>query len=335
MTAETSISSTLDPAMPALDHAMDPAVAGPALKRALGESKSRWAGAVLNRVRLLRHKPGRRALVEYELSMDGLSGAETLTLLGKIRAKGLDRKTPALMGELARNGFAADSADGVSIPEVMGEIPELQMWLQRKVPGVPLTNWLAGADGFNIARRVAEAAHKIHRANVPATRRHTVDDELRILQERLELLMRQRPEWRARLESVLARCRIQCDPLRTRPTCGVHRDFYPAQILADGGRLWILDFDLYCESDPALDVGNFLGHITEQSLRETGTPDALKQVEETLLEHYLSQARSFSHYAVATYHTLTLVRHISISTQFPERQHTTELLLELCEARLG
>ena len=93
--------------------------------------------------------------------------------------------------------------------------------------------------------------------------------------------------------------------------------------------------DLYCESDPALDIGNFLGHITEQSLRETGTSDALKQVEETLLEHYLNQVRSFSHYAVATYHTLTLVRHISISTQFPERQRTTEPLLELCEARLA
>lgn len=321
--------------MPTLDRALDPVVAGPSLKRALGESQLRWAGAVLNRVRLLRHKPGRRALVEYELSMDGSSGAETLTLLGKIRAKGLDRKTPALMTELARNGFTADSADGISVPEVMGEIPELQMWLQRKVPGVPLTNWLAGADGLNMARRVAEAALKIHRINVPAPRRHTVDDELRILQERLELLMEQRPEWRARLASVLARCWKQCEPLRTRPTCGVHRDFYPAQILADGGRLWILDFDLYCESDPALDIGNFLGHVTEQSLRETGTPHALKQVEETLLQYYLQWAGSSAHYAVETYHTLTLVRHISISTQFPERQHTTEPLLELCEARLG
>ena len=96
--------------------------------------------------------------MEYELSIDGSSGAETLTLLGKIRAKGLDRKTPALMADLARNGFAADSVDGVSIPEVMGDIPEFQMWLQRKVPGVPLTNWLAGADGLNMACRVAEAA---------------------------------------------------------------------------------------------------------------------------------------------------------------------------------
>lgn len=331
MTPATSISQMLDPVMPALDRALDPSFAEPALKRALRESQPRWAGAVINHVRLLRHKPGRRALVEYELAADG---SETLTLLGKIRAKGLDRKTPALMRKLARNGFA-DSADGISVPEVMGEIPELQMWLQRKVSGVPLTNRLAGADGLPLARRVAEAAHKLLTASVPVTRRHTVDDELRILQDRLEALTNQRPEWRARLESLLARCWKQCEPLRTRPTCGVHRDFYPAQVLVDGGRLWILDFDLYCESDPALDIGNFLGHITEQSLRERGTPDALAEVEEALSEQYLSLAGSASRPAVTTYHTLTLVRHISISTQFSERQHTTERLLDLCEKRFG
>ena len=87
MTAATSNTSTLDSAMPALDRALDPAVAEPALKRALGESQPRWSGAVLSRIRLLRHKPGRRALVEYELSSNGSSGAETLTLLGKIRAE--------------------------------------------------------------------------------------------------------------------------------------------------------------------------------------------------------------------------------------------------------
>src|SRR2546426_9353652 len=38
-------------------------------------------------------------------------------------------------------------------------------------------------------------------------------------------------------------------------------------VIVNGERLFLLDFDLYCEGDPALDIGNFLGHITEQSLR--------------------------------------------------------------------
>jgi hypothetical protein len=38
--------------------------------------------------------------------------------------------------------------------------------------------------------------------------------------------------------------------------------------------------------------------------------------------------------AVRAYTTLTLVRHIHISSQFPDRQHCTLPLLDLCESRL-
>lgn len=322
----------IDPAMPALSQALDAIIAEPLLQRAIAQWRPAAEDARLESVRLLRHKPGRRALIEYELSVND---DERLTLLGKIRAKGLDRKTPKLMVELAKNGFGANSHDGIAVPEVIGEIPELQLWLQAKVPGVPVTHWLAGADGVAMVERVAVAAHKIHRAGVRPSRRHTVDDELRILEERLGALGNSKPEWNARLKSLLTLCREHCEPLRSRPTCGVHRDFYPAQLLVDGARLWLLDFDLYCESDPALDIGNFLGHITEQALRETGNSAAMKHVEEALVAAYVSRARGFEHYAIATFHTLTLVRHISISTQFPDRRHTTEALLKLCEQRLG
>lgn len=318
--------------MPSLALALDAAVAEPLLRRAIETWLPRTSSVKLERVRLARHKPGRRALIEYELT---INGDERLTLLGKIRAKGIDHKTPKLMADLTHKEFDAESSDGISVPEVVGEIPELQLWLQRKVPGVPATNWLAGADGIAMAERIAAAAHKLHRAGVPAARRHTVDDELRILEERFEALGQERPEWNFRLERLLALCRERSEPLRSRPTCGVHRDFYPAQVLANDERLWILDFDLYCESDPALDIGNFLGHITEQSLRETGNSAAMKAVEEALVAAYVSRAKGFEHYAIATFHTLTLARHVSLSTQFPERHHTTEALLKLCEMRLS
>jgi len=39
--------------------------------------------------------------------------------------------------------------------------------------------------------------------------------------------------------------------------------------------------------------------------------------------------------AVQTYATLTLARHIYLSTTFPERRAFTRALLELCEERLA
>ncbi len=94
---------------------------------------------------------------------------------------------------------------------------------------------------------------------------------------------------------------------------------------------------LYCLGDPALDIGNFIGHMSEQSLRQLGNPRALAGQERALEERFLqlsgeSAPKAFG--AIQCYTTLTLARHIYLSTQFPERQNFTEALLELCELRL-
>ena len=48
-----------------------------------------------------------------------------------------------------------------------------------------------------------------------------------------------------------------------------HRDFHEAQLLVDGNCCGMLDFDTWCDADPALDVGNFLAHIRLWELRNS------------------------------------------------------------------
>jgi hypothetical protein len=90
---------------------------------------------------------------------------------------------------------------------------------------------------------------------------------------------------------------------------------------------------LYCQGDPALDAGNFIGHITEQAIRECGSPDALQKVERALEEEFVRLTGESVRPAVHLYRDLTLARHIYLSTKFPERKHLTERLLEICESR--
>jgi aminoglycoside phosphotransferase (APT) family kinase protein len=214
-------------------------------------------------------------------------------------------------------------------------MPELQMWLQHKVPGRVATQLLTEPGGVALARCIAEAVHKLHRTGIPPCRRHTMADELRILHERLPIVARMKPQWAKRLERLLE----ACDQLGTatpapRP-CGIHRDFYPDHVIVDGSRLYLLDFDLYCEGDPGLDIGNFLGHLTEQSVRTLGDAYALADREEAMAERFVALSGEATRPAVQAYTTLTLVRHIYLSTQVPERRQSTEALLELCEQRLG
>jgi hypothetical protein len=213
-------------------------------------------------------------------------------------------------------------------------MPELQMWVQRKVAGEPATHLLAGPGGTALAWRIAEAAHRLHRSSVTPRRTHTMADELRILHERLPLVAADRPEWAGRIERVIRACdRLGASLPRVAPT-GIHRDFYADNVLVDGPRLYLLDLDLYCEGDPGLDIGNFLAHIEEYSLRTWGDPDRLSAVEQALEERFVELSGEGVRPSVRAYTTLTLVRHIHISTLFERRTHTTTALLDLCEERL-
>jgi len=356
-----------DPRMPFLRNALDPRQALSQLKACCTGLNCHEAEITLESIKVTRHKPGRRCLIEYELGLEHRGQpSEVLIVLGKARAKGLDKKAHDLLQRFRGSGFGPESDDGISVPEPLGLVPEFRMWLQRKIPGVPLTELLLRPDGAKWARRAAEAAHKIHLANLPARRVHTMADELRILHECLGRVAEIKPRWAKRLDRVLAACdRLGASVPEPHP-CGIHRDFYPAQVIATkpqrstgqssngllsptlsskGGegepranqetRIWLIDFDLYCLGDPGLDIGNFIGHITEQRVREWGDARALAKQEQAMKKRFIELSGESCRAAIDCYTTLTLVRHIYLSTQFPKRRAFTPALLELCEQRLG
>ena len=320
-----------DAQMPLLTRALD---AGE-VERVLGRLAG-WEGAVVRAIRAVRYKPGRRCLIEYDVAVPS-SGL--VTLMGKARARGADHRKFELLRELRRRGFDENAADGICVPEPIAVVPELGLWLRRRVAGVATTEVLGGggSDGVALARRLAEAAHKVHVADAPARREHTLVDELRTLHERLDALAAQQPESGHRLGRLLAACDRLAATVPEQQPCGIHRDFYPAQALVaeEGKRLYLLDFDLYARGNPALDIGNCIGHITEQAVRTLGDPRALADREAALEDRFVALAGEQTRPAVRAYALLTLARHVSLSAQRVDRQPFTARLLELCEERLA
>ena len=121
---------------------------------------------------------------------------EEITLLGKIRVRGADDRTYRVQRRLWRAGLGPDSVDGVRVPEPLGVVPELDMWLQRKVPGQVATRLLLDPGGARLAIRIAEAIHGLHRTRIPVRRHHTMADELDTLRDRLRRVATSRPRWR-------------------------------------------------------------------------------------------------------------------------------------------
>lgn len=199
------------------------------------------------------------------------------------------------------------------------------------MPGINLETLLR-PEALPLMMRVAEAAHKLHRSTAPLQRSHTAYDELEILQRQLSAVVSAQPGYAARLERVLAACKVLVESLPDVPPVTLHRDFYPEQLLLDGERLYLLDLCAY--GDPALDIGNFVAHLREYALRVLGDAAALSPLESTLTEHYCTLA-GVSPQRINTYATLSLARHIAISQRLPERRQLTGTLLALSEARLG
>lgn len=324
-----------DEEMPSITPALEPNEAQRQFDDRLGRVAGENGRLDLREIRVTRYKPGRRCVIEYDLIVERpYAPPEEITLIGKVRVRRFGKSGYRILKAFWEAGFEAEAPDGICVPEPAGTISKFRMWLQRKVPGRTATDLIAGPDGEALARRVAEAAHKVHRAGVPTERRHTMADELRILQERLPEVARRKPRWERRIGRVLEACdRLSARTPELEPR-GIHRDFYADQVIVGEDRIHLIDFDLYCKGDPALDIGNFLGHLTEQSLRTFGDPGALAHVEAALEEHFLELSGEAARPAVRAYADLTLARHIHLSTLFPERRAFTGDLLELCEERL-
>ncbi|WP_069791166.1 phosphotransferase [Cyanobacterium sp. IPPAS B-1200] len=284
----------------------------------------------LAEIKVIRYKPEKRCLIEFTFD-----GKNSLALIGKIRAKGTDFKSYNVQKQLWKNGFNDDCLDKISVPEPIAIIPEWQMWLQRKVSGEVLRDLFTPNIDLNIVKKIAHVAHKLHCANIPTFRSHVIADELAILHQKLPLILRDFPEWECRVAYILNTCdklgqHIQEDD----SLCGIHRDFYFDQIIVNKDHFYLLDLDLYCLGNPALDIGNFMGHITEYSLRKYGDFSVLKGQEKTVENEFIKLVGENKRQAVTIYTILTLIRHIYLSTQFVDRHCTTPFLLDYCETQL-
>jgi len=306
-----------DPAMPALEVALDPVRAAEGLSTALGHSVE------VRRVTLRRHRPGRRAVVDYELA-DGTS------LLAKVRAKGTDRATLRLMRALWEGGF--DALRDVAVPEPLGAWPDAHAWLQRHVAGEDAWPALTGEAARADAARIARALVRLHDAGPPPHRRHTAADEVDALRTRV--LPAAPPAHAARVARLVDECARLAGTLPAAEPRPVHRDFYPDNVLVTPAQIVLLDFDLYALGDPALDAGNFVAHLVEHGLRVHGDADALAAPARAFV-HAFAGDDDARQYAVEVWTTLALVRQVAVYARLAGRQPATGALLDACDRRLA
>ena len=263
--------ATEDPALPLLAGLTTSSGASDLLGRLLGRSLR------VRGITTVKHRPGRRCILRVALDPDGIRPAPAdavvyLKVYGTDRAASVGRRTAACKALRA-------GGPQVQLPPVLAVAPELGLVVIGGLRGEPFLNRLAAGQP-GLTRRMSEAMahlHAITAAQLPgdAFRRHDARRELAPLAARLRDLESSCPtlagQARAARQSVeRAHDRAERLPWRWRL---LHRDLHPGQVLVDGNRLAIVDWDDAALGEPAVDLANFAAHLRLAALM-TDSPRA-------------------------------------------------------------
>ncbi len=324
--ASVSSPASRDPALQALDSLLDPHTAGLVLSSGVGRP------VAVTAVDLVRHKPGRRAVLRFRLRADG-AGEELLygkVLYGKLFASQRGPRVQAITAQLAASLACGPN---VSLPHPVAYLSEPRLLLLTAVPGQPAEAAFA-ANGVALAVQVAEAIARLHAAPVDLGRRHDLARELAPLPEQVARLNRVDSE----LGQVATACLRDVETLSRWPghwrSLPIHRDFYPAQVLTDGQRLGIVNLDDAAMGEPAVDVANFLAHLALMALGHPDRAGAVRRTARAFLAAYQAFGEPLDHRLLAFLEATTLLRLAGIHCERPGGKTLAAGLLHGCSERL-
>jgi Ser/Thr protein kinase RdoA (MazF antagonist) len=234
-----------DPALPQLKALQDPGRMAACLEDALGNGP-----VAIRDIEVVRHKPGRRAILRYRLR-DGEH------VYGKTFASSRGPKVHEITRQItSARAFGAD----VALPESVGYLPGLNTLLQREIEGEPVTDLLLGGDR-DLGIRIAFTLYQFHTSGLDLGRTHDLAKELSPLPMRRDQVADACPDLQTQVHGCLRRIEaidVSAFAWRWRP---VHRDFYHEQIMLGREGLAVLDLDDAAMSEPAVDVANFVAHL--------------------------------------------------------------------------
>jgi ABC-type multidrug transport system fused ATPase/permease subunit len=207
---------------------------------------------------------------------------EALSALGRASASGaVDLRTPAWLGYDAELRLALLSA----LPGAALVSPLLRARLAEEPSAVaaaaPVT--LEGA-----VARCAEVAAALHRSGLAVGPLRQLRDELAWLDGELAAVASVAPSLASRLgenRSELEEAAADCDALPFVPS---HGDFTPGQVLFDGARPGLLDFDTVCRAEPGLDLGQFIAYLRLAVAKQVG-PGGAPELEAALVDRFLGR----------------------------------------------
>jgi hypothetical protein len=272
----------VDGELPTLVEATDPGIAARALEAMLGASgpaaaPERIAGC---RVEPVHYNRRRRCMLRYRLDL--ASGGE-LVLYGKVSNDGAGERTPAVVAAL--RGALDRAGARFTVPECLGFRPDLQLVVLTAIPGVPQVAQLlkarlrgeppatAAEAGLTLEDAVAACgliAAVLHTSGMRLGAERPLARELADLRAEVAPIRRVSPALGGRLGGWLDLAEARAAATPALPLVQSHGDFSYTQLIFHGAQSGLVDFDNFCQAEPALDLGHFLAYLRFAGVKARG-----------------------------------------------------------------
>jgi hypothetical protein len=308
----------IDGELPTLAAATDPTVAARAIGELLvanGRRDIRVEGA---RAEPVHYSRRHRCMLRYHLVVEG---GRRLVVYGKVANEGSGAHIPAMVDAL-RVTFAGA---GVAVPECLGFSEDLQLVVFTEIPGAPRVAQLLLArlrgeppgGGLTVEDAVeacGQTAAALHTSALRLGARRPLHAELARLRDNLVPIRRLAPEVAEPLGHWLEVAETLGAATPALDLCQCHGDFSYTQLIFDGPDVGLVDFDSFCQAEPALDLGQFLAYLRYAGVKASSTTAAERaRVSERLAERFTTAYTAAGGPAeaverVAVYEVVSLLR---------------------------
>lgn len=233
-----------DPMMPSLDRALD----GEWIADAIGMPELRELRADLldyaaeNDTIIAYRQPGRPPLAFGKTGPSDNVGLQYLVM------NRLWNSEPCRAGDL-------------KLARPLAYRKDMGLLVQSRVPGKPLAGPRNRRGFLDLSRYAGQALATVHSLDIPFGPEKPVERLIRRLESDLPDLALSAPELYPELRKLVGQLQLRADSTMPTPLVPCHGDYKYDQFLCARGEYSLIDFELFCQSEAALDLGTFCAYL--------------------------------------------------------------------------
>lgn len=263
--------------LPSLARVLDGEQAGPILAaNGIGAGKETDLD-----VTVLRYRAHNRCLLL--LASAPPAGGQVREMIGKVYKEG---RRAAEVEKKHRTLHARGAAEGLTVPQPLAVVDELNLLLMERLPGTPMHHLVrhGRGDDDDLTARAADVLATLHGIRLDLPEARSLASEIARLRDRAGQLQLVAPQLAADVYTILDRIEAAGQRLGQADPTVIHGDFTPGQLLVTEAGTTLLDLDRLCLGDPAHDIGHCMAAFVKAAVR-TGQ-DELRRLPEVFLAEY-------------------------------------------------